>query len=168
MFNNMGRKIQALAVTLCWIGIGIFVIAGAFMFYFGFKAHHIGFMAIGVLILILGPLLSWLSIFTLYAFGDLVANVQEIKEQLYMLEVAPDVSAPEETSEPEPEPTQEAEPEVDPEIEPEIEPELEPEPEVLPEIEPEIALDAEQPQDSSDDYNPDDSQKEKYYEKYFS
>ncbi len=154
MFNNMGRKIQALAVTLCWIGIGIFVIAGAFLLYFGFKAHQAGFMAIGVLVLILGPLFSWLSIFVLYAFGDLVANVQEIKEQLYLLEDASDISGPEESSEPKPETLPE--------------PTQEPVTEAEPEIEPVIAFDAEQPQDSSEDYTPDDSQKEKYYEKYFS
>ena len=154
IFNNMGRKIQALAVTLCWIGIGIFVIAGAFIICFGFKAHQAGFMAVGVLVLILGPISSWLSIFILYAFGDLVSIVQEIKEQLYMLEVAPEISEPEEDSEPEPDPLPE--------------PVQESEPEAVPEIEPDIALDAEQPQDSSDDYTPDDSQKEKYYEKYFS
>jgi len=150
MFNNMGRKIQALAVTLCWIGIGIFVIAGAFIIYFGFKANQAGFMAVGVLVLILGPISSWLSIFILYAFGDLVANVQEIKEQLYMLEVAPEFSEPEEDSDPEPEPLPE------------------PVQESEPEIDPVIAFEPEQPQDSSDDYTPDDAQKEKYYEKYFS
>ena len=154
MFYNMGKKIRALAVTLCWIGIGVFVISGLVAICLGFASHTLGLIALGILVLILGPLFSWLSIFVLYAFGDLVENVQEIKEQLYLLEDAPDISGPEESSEPKPETLPE--------------PTKEPVTEAEPEIEPVIAFDAEQPQDSSEDYTPDDSQKEKYYEKYFS
>ena len=154
MFSNMGRKIQALAVTICWIGIGLFVIIGALVFYFGFKAHMAGLMASGILILILGPLFSWISIFSMYAFGDLVANVQEIKEQLYQMDGTTTFSVPEEVPETVPE-------EINESV-------IKPIQDAMPESAPETAFEPEKAQDSSDDYTPDDAQKEKYYEKYFS
>lgn len=86
MFNNIGRKIQTLAMAICWIGIGFFVTVGSIALYYGYKTHMQILMAGGVLVLILGPLMSWISIFNIYAFGNLVENVQEIKEQLYQLE----------------------------------------------------------------------------------
>ena len=164
MFNNMGRKIQALAVTLCWMGIGIFVVAGLVLLYYGVTTQTIALLAGGVLVLILGPLFSWISIFILYAFGDLVSNVQEIKEQLYQMEYPSDDVEPEQ--EPIPESVFEPMPDREPIPESVFEPipDKEPEPiqESIPEQEPV------QSQDSTDPYTPDASEEKKYFEKYFS
>ncbi len=81
MFYNMGKKIQSLAVTLCRIGIGVFVISGLVAIYLGFASHTLGLVALGILVLILGPLFSWLSIFVLYAFGEIFELCPKVKSK---------------------------------------------------------------------------------------
>ena len=90
MFNNIGKKIKVLAKVICWIGIISGVIAGACFIIEGaagsgsaFGIHSdtgIAFIAIGVAMLILLPLLSWIGSFTLYGFGELIDSTQQIKQ----------------------------------------------------------------------------------------
>ena len=152
MFNNIGDKLRSLAVAICWIGIGVFIILGAAAMYMGFKMHIAGLAAGGVLVFILGPILSWVSVLVLYAFGDLVSDVQEIKELLYQTdpETSDTETSPEATS------TSEYEPETETEKtqEQKPEPETESKPEKL--------------QEQEYSYTPDPEQEEKYIEKYFS
>ena len=72
MFNNIGRKIMTLAEVLCWLGILASILAAL-----AFKNTSFAFI-----IVVGGVLLSWLSSFALYGFGELIENTSIIKDQL--------------------------------------------------------------------------------------
>lgn len=69
MFYRIGRKIKALAKVLCGLGIFGFVVAGAIVI-----ALHEKLLLAGILIIVGGALASWISMFLLYGFGQLVDN----------------------------------------------------------------------------------------------
>ena len=73
MFDNIGGKIKGLASFLTWIGIIASVITGII-----FIADDAGGM--GFLLIILGPLASWLSSLLLYGFGELIENTSIIAQ----------------------------------------------------------------------------------------
>ncbi len=75
LFNNVGHKIKNLASIIAWIGI-------AFSLILGIIALSYRIVTIGLTILFLGPLLSWVSSFCLYAFGQLVENSDKIVSML--------------------------------------------------------------------------------------
>lgn len=72
MFDNIGNKIMVLAKVVCWIGIIASIVAGvaAIVAAHGYLEYIIG----GVLLMIAGCILSWVSAFVLYGFGKLVDN----------------------------------------------------------------------------------------------
>ncbi len=73
MYNNIGKKIKVLAKVLAWIGIAASVISGLGMIIVSSRAG--GAMSlIGILTMVLGSLLSWVSSFVLYGFGEIVEN----------------------------------------------------------------------------------------------
>lgn len=67
MFNNIGSKIKTVAQVVTWIGVIASVIGGMIMMV-SLESP------IGLLIMIGGPLLSWVSSLTLYGFGQLIEN----------------------------------------------------------------------------------------------
>ena len=94
MFNNIGKKIKTLAKVVCWIGIIGGIISGLSLIAVGAagsgitvssngSTSFVGGMALiiaGVILLVLLPLLAWVSSFMLYGFGDMVDNVSELKQ----------------------------------------------------------------------------------------
>ena len=74
MFENIGKKIKALAQTLCWIGIVASVIGGMAAIASG---EELAF--IGLIIIIAGSLISWISSFAMYGFGELIDKVTAIE-----------------------------------------------------------------------------------------
>ena len=82
MFNNIGRKIKAVAATITWIGIGISVLVG-----FTTMLSSSRMVLTGILIILIGSLVSWLSSLTLYGFGQLIENsdilVAQTKQNSY-------------------------------------------------------------------------------------
>lgn len=83
MFNNIGRKIKKLAKVLCWIGISFSIIFAVIMFFtasqtYGSEAGTCTFL--GFLFLIGGTLISWLSSFFAYGFGELIEKACIIAE----------------------------------------------------------------------------------------
>ncbi|MBR3934300.1 MAG: hypothetical protein IKJ68_10400 [Clostridia bacterium] len=66
MFDNIGGKIKILAQVLCWLGVIASVICG---FSIMVDSDDVGF-----LIVVIGPLVSWVSSFFLYGFGQLIEN----------------------------------------------------------------------------------------------
>ena len=66
MFANVGGKIKAVAQVLTWIGIIGSVIGGLSMTSANFL--------VGILIAVVGALLSWVGSLALYGFGELVEN----------------------------------------------------------------------------------------------
>ena len=76
MFNNIGGKIKALAII-------IFVIGLIISFSVGFVLIKNGDSSRGILVIILGSLISWISVFTLYGFGQLVENSDKLVENSF-------------------------------------------------------------------------------------
>lgn len=70
MFSNIGEKIKTLAEVICIIGIVASIIAAIVMF----SNSEIG---LGFLLLILAPLLFWISSFTLYGFGEIIVLLKQ-------------------------------------------------------------------------------------------
>ena len=94
MFRNIGKKIKTLAKVLCWIGIIGGVVSGLSLIAIGASGIGInvnngtsynfvtgtGVIIVGIVLLIVLPLLAWVSSFMLYGFGDMVDNVAELKQ----------------------------------------------------------------------------------------
>lgn len=73
VFDNIGGKIKILAQVVCWIGIACSVISG-----FVIMASDEDMALLGLMIMIVGSLLSWVSSFTLYGFGQLIENTDKL------------------------------------------------------------------------------------------
>ena len=87
MFTHIGRKIKMYAKVICWIGIGFSVLSGLFMIIVGcLAANNPGVMILSILMglmtMILGSLLSWISSFMTYGFGELVDKTSNIEEKI--------------------------------------------------------------------------------------
>ena len=77
MFANIGNKIKAVAVAVCWIGIIISLLAGVIMLGSGEDL-----ILPGLLTAALGALGSWVSSLFLYGFGELIVKVTEIEKNM--------------------------------------------------------------------------------------
>lgn len=74
MYSNIGGKIKALAVIVTVLCIILCLVLGAFLI--GNNSP-----ALGIAVIILGSLASWISSFVLYGFGQLIENSDNL---LYM------------------------------------------------------------------------------------
>lgn len=76
MFDNIGGKIKTLAKVVCWIGIIACIITGIVL-----MATDEDLILVGILTVVVGSLLSWVSSFILYGFGQLVENSDTLVQQ---------------------------------------------------------------------------------------
>ncbi len=67
MFKNIGGKIKVLSIVVCSIGMIFSIIYGS--------------LFNSLVIIILGCLASWVSVFTLYGFGHLINQVDRLVEK---------------------------------------------------------------------------------------
>ncbi len=74
MFDNIGKKIKNLAATCAWIGIIGSIVLGIAIISEGSDDEAI----IGILTAGVGALVSWVSSFCLYGFGQLIENTDII------------------------------------------------------------------------------------------
>ncbi len=74
MFDNIGKKIKSLATVITWIGIILWCLIGFSLFRDGKTALY------GLLVMVGGGILSWLSSLLLYGFGELVDNSTVLAE----------------------------------------------------------------------------------------
>lgn len=74
MFDNVGSKIKALASFFCWGGIIASVIGGIIIGGIIVITLDEDLVWAGLAVIIIGSLLSWVSSFVLYGFGELVVN----------------------------------------------------------------------------------------------
>lgn len=86
MFNNIGSKIKTLAVVITVFGMVASFLMG-FLFIINLDRISI---ALGLLIIIGGSLLSWVGCFVLYGFGELIHNVTLLNNKID--DIAIDVS----------------------------------------------------------------------------
>lgn len=87
MFNNIGGKIKGLAKFMCWVGIIICVILGFLIISSSYSGYYYyysrqGMIVIGVLIMVGGSIISWLSSLLIYGFGELVENTSIIRRKM--------------------------------------------------------------------------------------
>ncbi len=73
MFDNIGNKIKILAEVICWIGIIGSIILGIVMMEFDESL-----IIAGLLVVPIGFLVSWISSFLLYGFGQLIENTDRL------------------------------------------------------------------------------------------
>ena len=84
MFQNIGKKIKTLAVVVCWIGIAGSVIGGIVMIAVGADSSGGDLLIrLGLPLIFLGPLFSWIGSFVLYGYGDMITRVRRIERKLY-------------------------------------------------------------------------------------
>ena len=67
MFDNIGGKIKSLAMFFCCIGVIV-------SFVFGIVLITKKFFLWGILVIIIGSLMSWIGSWVLYGFGQLIEN----------------------------------------------------------------------------------------------
>lgn len=78
MWDNIGEKIKALAKVIAWVGIIGSIISGIVLF----KISSIGgglYVGLGFAAIIGGSLISWISSWFMYGFGELLYNSEIIK-----------------------------------------------------------------------------------------
>ena len=89
MFENIGRKLKILAQVICWVGIIVSVLS-ALLFFFAAgllpASERVTAIVSGGIALVLGPLLSWIGSFQLYAYGELVEKTTVIEQRLKQIE----------------------------------------------------------------------------------
>ncbi len=71
MFDNIGGKIKKLARIVCIIGIIASFIAGILLMNIRYTFE------VGLAILLVGPLLSWIGSYFTYGFGQLIENTDK-------------------------------------------------------------------------------------------
>ena len=83
MFTKIGKKIKTVAAVLFYV-LAASSIIGALYVIFGFgKLLGVGnAILLGVLIILVGGLLAWLSAIMLYGYGELIDNSTLIRERL--------------------------------------------------------------------------------------
>lgn len=79
MFDNIASKIKTLAQVWCLGGIGISII-------YGINLMTGDAVLFGLLIILLGSLISWVSSFCLYGFGQLIENSDTIVRNMVRYE----------------------------------------------------------------------------------
>ena len=77
MFSNIGSKIKNLAQVVTWIGIIACVVWGLVL-----MVTDEELIFVGLMIALLGSLISWVSSFVLYGFGQLIENTDKLVENL--------------------------------------------------------------------------------------
>ncbi len=100
MFKRIGKKIKTLAKVVCWIGIiqSVLIAMASFVCAAlinstaitafedtaatGLIGESVALIVIGILILLLGPLCSWIGSFVLYGYGELIDKCTSIENYL--------------------------------------------------------------------------------------
>ena len=81
MFTNIGKKIKTLSALICWLGIIGNVIVAMIMIALGRDNSDI-LIAVGCIWLIVGPVLSWISSFFVYGYGELIDKTSAIEKSV--------------------------------------------------------------------------------------
>ncbi len=81
MYENIGEKIKNLAATLAGIGVVASLAAGFIMI----SSDYSDINTQGWIILVGGPIISWVSSYILYGFGELISQTNEMNQKLSVL-----------------------------------------------------------------------------------
>ncbi len=76
MFDNVGRQIKSFAKVLFYLGVVGSFIGGLVLLAMGSEAWEGGtFIIAGLLLIVVGTLVSWISSLLLYGFGELIEKI---------------------------------------------------------------------------------------------
>ena len=93
MFNNIGEKIKKLAEILCYIGILFSAIGGLVVMFVGGSSRSRAPFLIGLLIIFIGSLFSWIGSFFTYGFGELIVKATEIEKNMQSISECPKINS---------------------------------------------------------------------------
>lgn len=83
MYSNIGNKIKTLAKIVCIIIAIVWIIVGFILIFDRYSSPLV--RLVGFLSIIIGPLLSWISSFLLYGYGELIEQNAEIEREIKRL-----------------------------------------------------------------------------------
>lgn len=78
MYDNIGGKIKGLAMVTFMLEMIAAIIIGLIIIIQGIDYEE-NMIPIGFLIMVVGPLVAWISSWLLYGFGELIAKTCEIE-----------------------------------------------------------------------------------------
>ena len=76
MFNNPGGKIKGFAIVVFVINILAFLVLGIVLI------SEVESVALGLLTILVGAVISWLSVLFIYAYGNMVEDVEVIRKSI--------------------------------------------------------------------------------------
>ena len=82
MFKNIGGKIKVLALVVFIAEAAVLAISGIAIMA---DAHYDDEMMTGLLTLVLGPVVAWVSSWLLYGFGELIEKVSMLNDVACMI-----------------------------------------------------------------------------------
>ncbi|MBQ9085006.1 MAG: hypothetical protein IJY24_05045 [Clostridia bacterium] len=83
LFSNIGKKIMALAKILCWVGIACSVIAWVSGLIASADSYEPGItILLAFVVLVVGFLISWIGSWTMYAFGQVIDDNQNMRAEI--------------------------------------------------------------------------------------
>jgi hypothetical protein len=86
MFTNVGDKIKVLAKVICVLGIivsvvmGIAIISGGSSFSYYTSSNQM--ILPGLLVMVLGSVLSWANAILLFTFGEMAENIASLRRSV--------------------------------------------------------------------------------------
>ena len=94
MYKNIGKKLMVLAKVFFWVFLICSIVGGTTMIIFYFtQSNHFDFapwfLPVAIATTVAGPLFAWLSSWGIYAWGELVHNVNQIKNNGAVIPNAP-------------------------------------------------------------------------------
>ncbi len=99
MFNEIWKKMKVLAKVIFWVIAVLSVASGIILFAAGGAEGIVS----GIITIVGGIIMAWLSAFGLYAFGELLEKVVEMNENIKTLNKQ-NVATPPTINQPTPEP----------------------------------------------------------------
>ncbi|MBR4344026.1 MAG: hypothetical protein IKP88_15235 [Lachnospiraceae bacterium] len=82
MFDNIGTKIKNLAKTVCAVGMFFSILGGGALCFSALDRDNVALFVLGILLAVAGCILSWVSVFYLYGFGEMVDKTCSIESLL--------------------------------------------------------------------------------------
>lgn len=80
MFDNIGGKIKTLAKVICWIGIALSIVLGLILL-IAISTYSLALgIAFAIPVALLGAVLSWITSFNLYGYGELIELTAKIEQ----------------------------------------------------------------------------------------
>ena len=81
MYNNIGNKIMVFAKVVCSLGFIASVLGGVVIAYAMAVMNLLGLgIFLGILVAVIGSLVSWISTWVMYGFGELIETAKKIEK----------------------------------------------------------------------------------------